>query len=140
MSFLLDTNVVSEWTRPQPDRGVVEWLASIDEDRTFLSVVTLAELRFGIERLAAGRRRASLQAWLDQDLAARFTGRVLGVDETVAQAWGSILARALADGHTISSLDGFIAATAQTADLTLVTRNVRDFLGAGVTVYNPWTP
>ena len=79
MSFLLDTNVVSEWTKPRPDVGVVEFLLTEDEDTLFLSIVTLAELRRGVDRLAAGRRRNRLDDWLRNDLLARFTGRLLGI-------------------------------------------------------------
>ncbi|HKZ73859.1 MAG TPA: PIN domain-containing protein, partial [Steroidobacteraceae bacterium] len=84
MSFLLDTNVVSEWTKPQPNRGVITWLEEADEDRVFLSVATLAELRHGIERLPAGNRRKLLDDWLRDELPLRFESRILSVDETVA--------------------------------------------------------
>src|SRR4051795_6760880 len=79
VSFLLDTNVVSEWTRPRPDIGVVEFLATEDEDALFLSIVTLAELRRGVDRLATGRRRTRLDDWLRNDLPTRFTGRLVGI-------------------------------------------------------------
>src|SRR5476651_1510603 len=80
VSYLLDTNVVSEWTRPRPDPAVVAFLESTDEDTMYLSVITLAELRRGVDRLHTGRRRAALDAWLDNDLVQRFDGRILGVD------------------------------------------------------------
>jgi toxin FitB len=139
VSFLLDTNGVSEWVKPMPDPGLVNWLAAVDEDRIYLSVVTLAELRHGVERLADGRRRARLEVWLDQELAERFVGRVLVVNGAIADAWGRLVARAEAAGHRLSVMDGFIAATAQIHDLTLVTRNVKDFTASGVAVQNPWT-
>ena len=88
MSFLLDTNVVSEWTRPRPNVGVVEFLATEDEDALFLSVVTLAELRRGVDRLATGRRRSRLDDWLRNDLPARFTDRLLGIDAATADTGG----------------------------------------------------
>ncbi len=138
MTFLLDTNVVSEWTKPRPDPGVVAWLAALDEDRAFLSVVTLAELRRGVERLEPGRRRDRLRAWLEHDLPTRFEGRVIGIDAPIAHAWGRLLARAQAAGQTVTTMDGFLAATAQVTDLTLVTRNVRDFAATGTPVHNPW--
>jgi predicted nucleic acid-binding protein len=80
MNFLLDTNVVSEWKKPRPDTGVVRWLSEIDEDSVFLSVVTFAELRHGIERLPAGKRRKQLDEWLRGDLPLRFEQRILPVD------------------------------------------------------------
>ena len=93
MSFLLDTNVVSEWAKAQPNPGVVRWLAEADEDGLFLSVVTLAELRHGVERLAAGARRKRLQAWIDEELSERFEKRILPVDVKVSDCWGRLIAR-----------------------------------------------
>ncbi len=87
MNFLLDTNVVSEWTKPRPNVGVVTWLAEMDEDRVFISVVTLADLRHGIERLPAGARRDRLDAWLSEDLPFRFETRVLPIDARTANTW-----------------------------------------------------
>ena len=139
MSFLLDTNVVSEWTRPRPDTGVVRWLAEADEDRVFISVVTLAELRHGIERLPAGARHDRLALWLTEQVPARFEARVLPVDAETAHCWGRVMARAQAAGRPIGTMDAFIAATAERHDLVLVTRNVSDFAAAGIRLLNPWT-
>lgn len=139
MTFLLDTNVVSEWVRPAPDRGVVEWLAEVDEDRVFISVMTLAELRYGIERMPAGRRRRRLDEWLRDDLIARFDGRMLPMDTAVAEAWGTMMARSQALGRPMGVADGFIAATAEVHGLALVTRNASDFEAAVKTIVNPWT-
>ena len=139
MSFLLDTNVVSEWTRPRPDTGVVRWLAEADEDRVSISVVTLADLRHGIERLPAGARRDRLALWLTEQVPARFEARVLPVDAETAHCWGRVMARAQAAGRPIGTMDAFIAATAERHDLVLVTRNVSDFAAAGIRLLNPWT-
>jgi toxin FitB len=137
MSFLLDTNVVSEWTKPKPDANLISWLASVDEDRTFLSVITIAEIKFGIERLKPGQRRSSLESWLRVDLAGRFEGRLLPVNAAVAEAWGKLVAACAAAGRPIGVMDGFIAATALAFGLTLVTRNVADFENAGAPLLNP---
>jgi hypothetical protein len=139
VSFLLDTNVVSEWTKPRPDAGVVTWLADADEDRVFISVVTLAELRHGIERLPAGARRARLDAWLTEQLPARFEARVLPVDAGTANVWGRVMARGQGEGRPVGTMDAFIAATAERHDLTLVTRNVSDFDALGIRLINPWS-
>lgn len=139
MSFLLDTNLVSEWVRPRPDPGVVSWIAQADEDRLFLSVVTLAEIRRGIERLEPGARRRQLDAWLRETLPERFAGRLLPVDAAVAGRWGEIVARREAAGRPIGSMDAFIAATAVVHALALVTRNTRDFEGAVETIVDPWS-
>jgi len=138
MSFLLDTNVVSEWVKPRPDKGVLAWLSEVDEDRVFLSVMTLAELRSGIERLAAGKRRARLDAWLQEELPLRFEGRLLPIDRAVADAWGRIAARGEQVGRPISVADALVAATAEVHELTLVTRNAADFEPALKAIVNPW--
>ena len=127
MSFLLDTNVVSESMRPQPHSGVMAWLANVDEDRVHLSVVTLAEVRYGIELLPTGQRRKRLDDWLRQDLVLRFEGRILPISAEIADAWGTIVARRDAIGRPISVMDAFIAATAEAHALTLVTRDVAGF-------------
>ena len=138
MRYLLDTNVVSEWTKPRPNPGVVEWLAQVDEDEVFLSVVTFAELRHGIERLPAGRRRRQLDAWLRGELAQRFEGRIALIDGAIADEWGRLVARHQARGRPIRAMDGLIAATAQVHALTLVTRNAADFQLSVKSVLNPW--
>jgi predicted nucleic acid-binding protein len=138
VNYLLDTNVVSEWVKPQPHLGVVTWLAATDEDRVFLSVVTLAELRRGIERLAIGARRTRLEAWLAHELPLRFEKRVLPVDAPIADAWGRIVARSQSLGRTIHAMDAFLAASADVHGLTLVTRNTSDFEPLGQTLLNPW--
>ena len=89
MNFLLDTNVVSEWVKPRPNANVVRWLAETDEDRVFLSVITFAEIRLGVEEMVAGWRRDGLTRWLQVELPARFEGRILGVDLAVAEGWGT---------------------------------------------------
>jgi predicted nucleic acid-binding protein len=139
MSFLLDTNVVSEWVKPRPNAGVVAWLAEIDEDRVFVSVITLAEMRYGIERMAAGSRRRRLDEWLRDELPVRFEGRVLSIDSAIADAWGKVVARSESLGRPIGVADAFIAATVEVHGLTLVTRNASDFKATLKAIVNPWT-
>ena len=138
MSFLLDTNAVSEWVKPRPNPGLIGWMESTDEDRVFISVVTLADLRYGVERLAAGARRRRLEEWLGRELPLRFEGRMLPVDADVAEAWGKTVSRSEAMGRPISAMNAFHAATAEVHQLTLVTRDVSDFKVLK-TVMNPWT-
>lgn len=137
--FLLDTNVLSEWVKPRPNPGVVAWLAEADEDRVFVSVITLAELRFGIDRLAPGRRRTRLDIWLREELTDRFEDRILPVDGPVADACGALLARGEARGRPLATMDAFIAATTAVHRLALVTRNTGDFETLVDTIVNPWT-
>jgi toxin FitB len=138
VSFLIDTNVVSEWVRPRPHTRVVEWLAEADEDRIFLSVVSLAELRHGVVRLPASRRRARLEEWLRHELPLRFESRILAVDEAIAAAWGDVVAEREKRGRPISTMDAFIAATARVRGLALVTRNATDFADSVTEIVNPW--
>jgi hypothetical protein len=138
MTFLLDTNVVSEWIRPRPNPNLVAWLEEVDEDRLHVSVVTFAELRHGIELMARSRRREALMRWLEDDLTDRFGDRILAIDRVVAESWGVVMARASASGRSMATMDGFLAATAAIHDLTLVTRDVADFRGAGIATFNPW--
>jgi hypothetical protein len=139
VSFLLDTNLVSEWTKPRPNSGVVEWLAQVDEDQVFLSVVTFAELRHGIERLSSSARRRHLDEWLRSELPMRFEDRILLIDGAVADQWGRVVARRDAKGRPIHAMDALIAATAEVYGLTLVTRNVSDFQSSVKSLLNPWT-
>ena len=139
MSFLLDTNVVSEWTKPRPNPGLVAWLARVDENEVFLSVVTFAELRRGIERLPGGARRRRLDEWLRGELPFRFESRIVGVDGAIADEWGRLVARREARGRAIQAMDALIAATAQVHGLTLVTRNTADFDESVESLLNPWT-
>ena len=139
MSWLIDTNVVAEWVKPRPDERVVRWLAEADEDRLYLSVATLAEIRMGVEALAEGRRKQRLASWLEDDLPSRFEGRILPVDAAVANAWGVLVARARAVGTTLGAMDAFFAATAAVHHLALVTRNTRDFSTTGIELLDPWS-
>jgi predicted nucleic acid-binding protein len=139
MNVLLDTNVLSEVRRPVPDRKVFAWLDTIDEDRAFISVASIAELRRGIALMEEGRRRAALTAWLAADLPARFAGRILPIDPAVATRWGDLMAQARRSGFALSVMDGFFAATALAHALVLATRNTKDFAPLGVPMFNPWT-
>ena len=139
MNFLLDTNVVSESMNPRPNPGVTTWLANVSEDSVHLSVVTLTELRYGIERLAQGTRRRRLDDWLQRDLLLRFEGRIVPVDMVVADACGRLVARSETAGHPIEPRDAFIAATAEVYDMTLVTRNASHFQPTIKSILSPWT-
>ncbi|HWZ42737.1 MAG TPA: type II toxin-antitoxin system VapC family toxin [Candidatus Saccharimonadales bacterium] len=139
MSFLLDTNVISEWMKPRPNPGLVAWFAKVEEDRVFISVVTLTEVRYGIERMAVGNKRKGLEHWLQNELPIRFDGRILPVDVAVADASGRVAARSEHAGRPIEAIDAFIAATAEVHRLTLVTRNQSDFQAVLNATLNPWT-
>jgi predicted nucleic acid-binding protein len=139
VSFLIDTNVLSEARRPEPNRGIIEWLDRLDEDRAFISVISLAEIRRGVALMDKGRRRDALAEWLTRDLAERFAGRILAVDESIAFACGDLMAEAKRRGIGLASMDGLLAATAFVHDLTFVTRNLRDFQDFDLKLLDPWT-
>jgi predicted nucleic acid-binding protein len=124
--------------KPRPNAGVAGWLAEADEDRIFISAVTIAEIRYGIERMPRGTRRDRLEAWLTNDLPLRFEARVLPVDTGVGDRWGRVMARGQAAGRPVTAMDAFIAATAERHDLILATRNVADVKVLGIRLINPW--
>lgn len=137
--FLLDTNVVSELVRPNPDARVVQWVQSTQESLLYLSVLTIGEIRKGISALPAGNKRILLESWLSNDLTLRFTNRILAVDEAVAERWGVIAANAAAIGAPLPVIDGLLAATALQHDLAFVSRNLSTLHVDGLSTLNPWT-
>ena len=138
MNFLLDTNAISEWVKPRPNAGLIRWMESVDEDRIFLSVISLAELGYGVERMGAGARRSRLEEWLRNELPLRFEGRILTVDNDVAAAWAKTVSSSESVGRRMGAMDAFLSATADVHRLTLVTRNVRHF-PLLTAIVNPWT-
>jgi toxin FitB len=136
--FLVDTNVVSEFVRPRPDSSVIDWLEAADPELLFASVVTLGEIRLGIEDLPVSKRRAELEQWLEKGLPEWFESNLLPVTKAIADRWGQITIKAKRKGIAITTADGLIAATALEHGLAIVTRNVKDFAEVGVLIVNPW--
>jgi predicted nucleic acid-binding protein len=139
VSFLLDTNVVSEPTRRQPEPRVIEWMAAQPDETLFISALTLGELRRGILLLDEGKKRRALLRWLEQEIEPGFGGRIVAVDAAVMRAWAELQERAARSGRTLPVMDGLFAASALAHDFTLVTRNTADFAATGVNLLNPWT-
>ena len=140
MSYLLDTNIVSETVRRNPNRAVIAWLDQLPGEALFVSVLTLGEIRKGIEALTDKtltdkRRREKLRLWLEYELPAWFEGRVLAVDLSVADRWGRLLAEV---DRPVPTIDSLLAATALHHELRLVTRNAGDFDYPGLQVINPF--
>lgn len=136
MSYLLDTNVLSELRRKTPDIGVVEWFSRRPASTLYLSVLTLGELRKGIEGVTDIGRRTALTDWLETDLPSFFAGRILAVDALVADRWGRLVAGA---SRPLPAIDSLLAATAALHGLTMVTRNTRDFVALNLDLINPWS-
>jgi predicted nucleic acid-binding protein len=137
--FLLDTNIVSELVRPRPDSRVATWTDSADEELLFLSALTLGEVRKGITTVTDPARKGRLEAWLAGGLVARFEGRILGIDQAIADRWGRISGTLALRGTPLPVIDGLLAATALHHNLTLVTRNTRDVALTGAAVFDPWS-
>ena len=135
MSYLLDTNVLSELRRKTPDAGVSRWFAQKPASSLYLSVLTLGELRKGIEGVRESARRLALTDWVQSELSMFFLGRILDVDAQVADRWGKLVASA---GRPVPAIDSLLAATALVHGLSMVTRNAKDFESLGLEVINPW--
>ena len=138
MNYILDTNVISELVAPQPDTNVTRWIESIDPKTVYLSVITVGELKKGIENLSDSRRKTVLEEWLINDLLVRFQDQLLPIDSSTMQAWGSLVTRMEAIGKPMPAIDSLLAATTLHRGFTLCTRNVGDFEHAGISLLNPW--
>lgn len=136
--WLLDTNVISALRKPSYNPSVKQWADQQPQDSLYISRITLAEIRYGIERLEDGPRKEQLTEWLDKTLRPQLAGCILEVDEDVILRWRQIVEIGRKQGYTFSQPDLFIAATADVHGLTVVTRNVSDFVMAKVPVFNPW--
>lgn len=136
--FLLDTNCISEVVRQNPEPRVLSWLDATDERLLYLSVLTIGEIRHGVASLPQSKRRTRLESWLEIELQARFLGRVLPIEAAIADRWGILTAAARKNGIHLGAIDGLLAATALHFNLTLVSRNVKDFAGTQVLLLDPW--
>jgi toxin FitB len=136
--FLLDTNCISELVRSKPEPRVLQWMEAADESLLYLSVLSLGEIRKGLAMLPQSRRRTQLETWLEAELRARFSGRILPIDPTIADRWGLLAADAKRKGKALSAIDGLLAATALQHNLTIVSRNVSDFANTQAPILNPW--
>lgn len=139
MYYLLDTNVISDRTKPRPEPKVTEWVDGIPPEHLALSTITMGEILKGVLKLHPGPRRATLAHWVEE-LPRSFRGHLLPIDLPIAQKWGEVEDNARRSGRALSVPDGLLVATAKVLGLVVVTRNERDFLGRGVDVVNPWNP
>lgn len=137
MSYLVDTCVLFQLLRKNPEPKVVRWMDERDP-MTPLSVLTLGELQKGVSKLPEDERKEQIQAWIDRNLLERFEGRILPVDAEVASSWGRITGEAESRGRKLPVIDSLIAATAVSRNLIVVTRNTHDLRGCGAQVFDPW--
>lgn len=135
MSYLLDTNVLSEMVRKEPDPRVQQWFEKTPDELLYISVLTLGEIRKGVALVADDTRRAKVQLWLEEDVPTWFAKRVLAIDSGVADEWGCLCANM---GRPLPVIDSLLAATALHHQLRLVTRNTKDFNYPSLRLINPW--
>ncbi len=138
MTYLLDTCVLSEFTRRLPEEKVIRWMDSVGEDDLSISVVTIGEIQRGIEKLPESHRKTELTTWMNEKLIPRFDGRIIPLDMSAMQVWGTLTSRMDAAGLPMGIMDSLIAATALCRNLILVTRNIKDFAGTNLRLINPW--
>jgi predicted nucleic acid-binding protein len=138
MNYLLDTCVLSEFTRHQPEEKVVEWIRAINEEMLFISVITIGEIQNGIERLSESHRKTELLVWMNNELIKRFEQRIIPIDTPTMLIRGSLTARMKSAGKPLGAMDSLIIASALYNNFIIVTRNTQDFLPCGVSVLNPW--
>lgn len=136
--IMLDTNVISESLRPAPESRVLDWIDTQAVETLYLSAISVAELRFGAALLPSGRRRAKLQDRLEEKLLPLFAGRVLPFDVAVTKTYAELMSQARIAGQSISTADGYIAATAAANEMIIATRDTKPFSAAGLEVINPW--
>jgi len=138
MKYLIDTCVIAELIKPKPDNNVVHWLKSQDENRLYISVLTLGEISKGIEKVKDGNRKKKLHLWVEDDIRERFSGRILPINEQVAMVWGQVQGKAETNGKGMPTIDGLIAATGLVFNMIVVTRNVSDMQMSGAALLDPW--
>jgi tRNA(fMet)-specific endonuclease VapC len=138
VNYILDTNVISELIAKQPNAQVIDWIDQLDPRTVYLTVITIGEIREGIEKLPASTRKETLTDWLETDLLLRFHGKILALTTDVMLVWGELTGRLEIEGKPLSAIDSLIAAIALHGQYTLITRNGRDFQYTGVSVINPW--
>jgi len=137
LNYLLDTCVLSELVKPNPNDKVIGWLDDTPNERLFLSVVTIGEIRKGLTKLPESKKKKSLTNWLNT-LLEDYQSRIYDINLTVAENWGIIQGSAENSGTPIASIDSLIAAVAYTYNLTLITRNEKDFIPSNIPIINPW--
>ena len=138
MNYLLDTCVISELIKKNPDSNVLRWISEVEENSLNLSVLTFGEIHKGIEKLPQGKKKEKLHKWVNSDLRERFKNRIIDLDLVVATKWGEIQGKAELAGKPMSLIDGLISATGIANDLIVVTRNVKDMEQSSVSLLNPW--
>jgi predicted nucleic acid-binding protein len=138
VSYLIDTNCISELVKPKPNKNVLKWFDDQNELDLYLSVITFGELREGVEKLPDSKRKRKLNHWINEDLLHRFKNRTLDITLLEVNKWGEVLAKAEKGGKALPAVDALIASTALAHNLAVITRNTKDMEASGVELINPW--
>ena len=138
MKYLIDTCLISELTKSEPNKKVVDWVLNENETNFYVSVLTFGELYKGIEKLPESKKKEELRIWIENKLKNRFQNRIIGIDINISTIWGKIQCIAEKKGRPMPAIDSLIAATGIVHDLIVVTRNISDMEQSGVKLFNPW--
>ena len=141
MKYLLDTNIISEFISKKPNQKVLNYVNSLDENSVYLSVITVGEIRFGIEKLDVENQKKKidmLSKWLNNDLMQRFEGRILDIDKDIMLKWGEINAQLQKIGKPMPIMDSLIASSCLAKEFVLITRNEKDFYSFEIEMVNPF--
>ena len=139
MNYLLDTCLISELAKSEPNKKVVDWVLSENETSFYVSVLTFGELHKGVEKLPESKKKQELRNWVENELKNRFQNRIIGIDMNVSILWGKVQCLTEKKGKPMPAIDSLIAATGLAYDLTVVTRNIVDMKQSGVKLLNPWS-
>ena len=138
MNYLLDTNIISEFISKTPNKRVVDYILTLDESSLFLSVITIGEIKAGIEKLDNGKKKENLLNWLEYDLLSRFENRIISINLDVMMQLGEINQQLRKIGTPLPIMDSLIGATCKALDITLITRNEKDFKNINIPIINPF--
>jgi len=138
LNYLLDTNIISEFISKTPNKRVVDYILTLDESSLFLSVITIGEIKAGIEKLDNGKKKENLLYWLEHDLLSRFENRIISINLDVMMQWGEINQQLRKIGTPLPIMDSLIGATCKALDITLITRNEKDFKNIDIPIINPF--
>ena len=139
MNYILDTCLISELAKSEPNKKVVDWVLSENETNFYVSVLTFGELHKGIEKLPESKKKEKLRIWVENELRNRFQNRIMGIDIRVSITWGKIQSIAEKKGKPMPAIDSLIAATGIAYGMIVVTRNISDMEQSGVDLFNPWS-
>ena len=139
MKYLLDTNIISEFIAKQPNQKVLDFVTSLDENDVYLSVITIGEIKFGIQKVQNQTKKEQLLLWLENDLLQRFKGKIVDIDTETMLTWGELNQHLQSIGRVIPIVDSLIASSCVSKDFTLITRNVKDFYNFDLEIINPFS-